>query len=302
MVQQNLVIWMFQKSPRKVFCTLKLVRLTMQAPRFGEISHMTTSLTFGPWVVSCTNLWLWNPHFVRRICRVYTRKCSEESTPRCRTYSVMNLPTQLRWWYKWLLRWGQIATRYWLFRLSRRRSKNSFRMLLRFSSRKWICWVLSEFQRTFFIWQIDFQSQCTIPTHARGEKKKNFFAEGHTKALSLSLKCSQISQVPTEARKGDNTTTSLNLDQSRWLLEVQDQTMLHRSPRKSKQRVSERSIIKISWRKSTRKERLLQQKRMKILQWGRERAQEKMRDLDYSRKKEGLRQSPKHWDKVLIAR
>jgi hypothetical protein len=47
---------------------------------------------------------------------------------------------------------------------------------------------------------------------ARGETKKSFFAEEHTKALSHSLKCSQSSQAATAVKKGDNTITPLNLD------------------------------------------------------------------------------------------
>jgi len=66
---------------------------------------------------------------------------------------------------------------------------------------------------------------------ARGENKKSFFAEEHTKVLSHSLKCSQSSQAVTAVKKGNNTIIPLNLDLFRRLLEDQDQIMHYLFPK-----------------------------------------------------------------------
>jgi hypothetical protein len=218
--------------------------------------------------------------------------------------SRMSWQTQLRWWYKSHHRWDQAVIRYWIYQLWGRKLKSFSLTHLRYWSRKWICSVRLEFQRTSFILRTGSQSQCTILMIARGEKKKKTFAEEHTKALSHSLKCSQSSQAVTTVKKEDITKTSHRLDLFRWLLEDQGRMVLHLKIRKSKHRVLvERLIIRISSKiKSRKRGKLLQKKmKMKILPKVPENLLEKRRDQDSNPKKE-VPKIPNHCDKVKTAR
>ena len=204
MVRQNLVIWMYLRSLRKDYCTLKRVPLIMHRPRSGVTSLMITNRIFGRWDAFYMSLLPLNHHSEPKICKACTKRCWEEFTLKFQTYFQMNLPKRSSFWSKSLPKWDQAVIKFWRCQLSERRWTNcSPGIVSMIQSHKWICLARSGCPRIFCISPIDCPSRCTTLTIGTAMSRKKCLGEEpmrvqiHTKQCCLKFRA--IKEVKREA-------------------------------------------------------------------------------------------------------